>query len=39
MAREWGGVEELGRGCWWLAGFGVGLVDSGVSEVGWAGDR
>ena len=23
MAREWGGVKELGRGCWWLAGSGV----------------
>jgi len=21
MAREWGGVKELGRGCWWLAEF------------------
>ena len=19
MAREWGGVKELGLGCWWLA--------------------
>jgi len=25
--------------CWWLAGFGVGLVDSGVSEVGLLGGR